>query len=434
MKVFLDCMIYLHYRHIEELDLPSLLNTNRVTIVIPPITLHELDKQKNMHKSRKVSNRARSILKKIEQWYSGEPSLKKDISFEFPPDVPKIDYQKYGLDPQWSDHALIASIFEYRMKYSNEQIVLITQDTGPRLKAQQLGIEVRELPEEMKLPDELDPIEIENRELKKELGKYQNAMPKLTVCFAGSNDHRCFSLTKSPENMDNVIACKIDDLRRKFPKLYQSPSDSFTLLTEHSPDMNIFDSIMPREYNKYNSDVDKYLSAYKQYMYKKWNYDEYLRLTISFKIEIRNTGSIPAEDVDVEIHFPEGFILMTEDNLPALPKAPLPPQKPGSQSNKIISNSISDFKRLLNSTRPTRYPIPNIFNMFGIKRKDSYTLVTDHFTRIKHGASVKLQEIYLKFDSYESARAFHCDYIIRPGNIPEPIEGKLHFKIEEKGQ
>lgn len=435
MKVFLDCMIYLHYRYIVEIDLLSLLNTEKITIVIPRITLHELDIHKNTNQSKKVRDRARSILKKIENWTSGEASLRQGISFEFFNVVPTTNYEKHGLNPHWNDDILIATILEYSRTYSGEQIVLITQDSGPLLTAIQLGITVKKLPEKMKLPEELDPLEVENRKLTKTLEKLQNALPQLTVCFAGSKDpesYRRFSIHLPMDKMDDEIAGKIDDLRSKLPKQYrpkaspQALQDSLT--AQYLSMMNSLDPIMPKEYERYNRDVDAYLSAYEKYMRETWAFESALLRTINFQIEIRNTGSAPAEDVDVHIQFPDGFILMTKDSLPYPPKEPHPPRAPRTRMQIALDESIDHIPNFtIPSTSIADLEIPTSFN---IERTGSYT-VTDNFMRIKHGSSVELPEMYLTFDSFESANSFNCEYTIRPENLPEPLKGKLHFVIEK---
>lgn len=437
MKVFVDCMIYLHYRAIEELDLLSLLKADTVAIIVPRVTLRELDKQKNKHPSSKVRDRARRVLKKIEQWTTGQASVRQGVSMEFFRIAPTDDYEKHGLNPEWSDDVLIASILEYRKKHSSEQIVLITQDSGPRLTAGQLGIPVQELPAEWKLPEELDPLEIENRELSRLLARLQNTLPQLSFCFAGSDEpetHARFSLPHPPETMEEEVTRKIDELRSKLPKQQPpkvpppAPRDSLLALCEQLTAISRFDPIEPEEYDRYNRGVDAYLAEYEQYMRETWEQKAALWRTIRFQIEIRNTGTAPADDVDVQVNFPDGFVLMSEDDLPDLPKEPRPPRKPRSRMD-ILSDSIGGIQNL--SFPSLLIPDFMMPTSFKIERTGSY-MVTDHFTRIKHGGSVRMPEMLLTFDSYESAVPFHCEYTLRPANLPDPVTGELHFVIEKE--
>ncbi len=87
----------------------------------------------------------------------------------------------------------------------DESVILVTQDSGPRMTASQLGIRVLELPAECKLSSEPNPIELENRELAKTIVVLQNALPKLIVSFTGSDEsehHATFCLPRPQESMD----------------------------------------------------------------------------------------------------------------------------------------------------------------------------------------------------------------------------------------
>lgn len=67
MKVlFLDTNIYLHCRLVEEINWPQPVGADSVEIVVPRVTLHELDKQKNINASSKIRERVRSVLQKLE--------------------------------------------------------------------------------------------------------------------------------------------------------------------------------------------------------------------------------------------------------------------------------------------------------------------------------------------------------------------------------
>jgi predicted ribonuclease YlaK len=203
MKVFFDTMIFLHYRSLDQLDLTQILGPSPHTLMVPRITLRELDKHKNAHKLARIQARARKVLKKIEAWSGGE-EVRPGISAEFLAAMPIVDYAKLGLNPDWSDDLLIATVLQYKTDHPEESVILVTQDSGPRMTASQLGITVLELPADWKLPVEPDPLEVENRELAKTIAALQNALPKLIVSFSGADEpeqHAIFALPPPPESM-----------------------------------------------------------------------------------------------------------------------------------------------------------------------------------------------------------------------------------------
>lgn len=432
-------MVFLHYRSLNELDLVDLLGPPPHTILVPRITLRELDKHKNTHSSSRIRERARKMLKKIERWAAGE-EIRPGVSMEFMAGIPTVDYQKLGLNPDWSDDVLIASVLQYKTDHPDEaSVTLVTQDSGPRITASELGVHVLELPEGCKLPAEPDPLEAENRELLRTISALQNALPKLTISFAGSEEpehHVSFLLPTPPDSMEHEIARKIEEIKTKLPKQHPpqaappNPKSPASLMLTQLAGLNYIDPIPADEYYRYNQGVDEYLRSYECYMSDTWEIQVATRRSIRFEIEIRNTGTSPAEDVDVLLHFPDGFRLFSEEDRPAIPKEPRPPRKPRTRV-QMMADSIRPIPSVdLASTylRDFRMPMPKSFS---IERTESYD-VRDHFPRIKHGDRVALPEMFLTFDSYESAGSFSCHYTIRPANLPTPITGDLHFVIEKE--
>ena len=223
MHIFLDTMIFLHYRSIKEIDFLSLLGTDKIIIVIPRITIRELDKEKNTHKQTRIRERAKKVLHKIEKWMQGEESIKDGVSVLYYDSIPTILFEKYGLNPSWSDDFLLATIMQYKNENPTAEIYLISQDSGPRLTAQHLGIPALELPEEFMLSVIADPLELENIELKRTVAKLQSALPHLVVCFAGSDppeSHAKFLLQKPLKSIEEEIESKIKELKEKYPKRY----------------------------------------------------------------------------------------------------------------------------------------------------------------------------------------------------------------------
>ena len=47
MKVFFDTMVFLHYKSLDELDVVDVLGPPPHTVLVPRVTLRELDKHKD---------------------------------------------------------------------------------------------------------------------------------------------------------------------------------------------------------------------------------------------------------------------------------------------------------------------------------------------------------------------------------------------------
>src|SRR5690606_37435868 len=119
--------------------------------------------------------------------------------------------------------------------------------------------------------------------------------------------------------------------RKPAPGMH-SLDDSFddllerTLRAESAIDLELFSHIQTRDYN---AKLDTFYSRWEAYLREEHAFREPECRRIQFAIEIRNTGTAPAEDVDVSFHFPDGFRLMTEDDLPVAPRQPESPDESG---------------------------------------------------------------------------------------------------------
>ncbi|MCK5614520.1 hypothetical protein KAR91_72315 [Candidatus Pacearchaeota archaeon] len=433
--VFIDTMIFLHYKAVEEINFLELFNVDKISILIPRITLRELDEQKNIHSQRKIRERAKKVLKKIEEWMKTEDPIRPNVDINYYNVIPNVDFEKHGLNQNWNDDFLLATILQYKKDNPTHDVYLISQDSGPRLTAQHLDIPSFELPQELKLFVEPDPLEVENRELKRTLTKIQSALPRLVVCFSGSEkpeSHACFSLKAPSKSIDEEIEQKLAALIKKYPKRYPSNSED----TDNKNILSAFAlghllPISAEEYERYNEEVDKYILQYERYLKGNWEQREITKRTIRFQIEIRNIGTAPADDVDIYFYFPDGFELVTEDGLLPFPKKPTPPSEPRTQA-QIIAESFNRFNDFSNFSisRPYMPEIGDI-SAFELKKTKSYEL-TDHCKRIKHGDFVQLPELFLTFESFESANSFSCEYTIRPANLPQPLCGSINFVIEKE--
>ena len=180
------------------------------------------------------------------------------------------------------------------------------------------------------------------------------------------------------------------------------------------------------EFDRYRNECKEYPNRIKAFEIAKIEFANQVRRAFRFALEVCNFGSAPAEDVDINLHFPDGFQLLEGDDLPHEPREPSLPMKPRTEMEMTLGQ--------IRVPMLDRIAMPEIhrqMSSFDLKRTNSYDL-TDHFRSIKHGDSAKLPELFLLFDTPECARSFHCDYELRVANLPEKVTGKLHFVVETK--
>lgn len=429
--VFFDTMIFLHCRPIREINLPKLLGVRSVILVIPRVTLHELDKHKNTHTSRNIRDRAAKSLKAIENCSNSESKeLRPGVLLQLITARPSFDFKEHGLNLEWPDDQMMASVLAYKQEHPSDRVILISHDVGPKLTARQLGIETVELPDSYRIPPEEDPLVKENRLLKKKLTQLQNAQPNLILRLKemlDGDEHYTFRLSqpapiKVPDK--NEVISK---LRKSFPELHPPvskipPAQFITPMADQL--------LIPKEeFERYNREREQYFSEYENYLVSLETLRSQPSRTLELILEVRNIGSAPAEDVDVYVDFPDGFSLYTKDNIPVGSKEPEPPSQPRTAFQNLLSQQMRA------ALRPIPMPSLNATDMlmgdtFSLKKTSSYEL-REHFDRIKHGYLIPIRPLYLIFDSFETADSFNFRYEITAGNLPKAITGRMNVIVDK---
>lgn len=412
MKFFIDTNIILHFVPFDQVDWREIYGTETVEILLAPIVIEELDKQKRSTNQR-VSKRAKTAIKKIgEIGISGYWSANVLISILTTRPNNSL-YSDNSLDKEEQDDRLIAAIIDYKNSVDSE-VVLITNDLGPKLKCLSFGIRTDSLPEKYELKDEEGDLIKENAKLKEEINKYRQAIPKLNLLF--DNDKSFIKIIISEFDISDFKTRQMSEVKSEFPYMEIPKQDSLRWPFAHP-------FLSPASIEKYNSELDSFFLEYEEYLSECELYYRRVSLTESIKFKLINTGSIPASDVDVKLHFPDGFTLQSDMPTNDAEK-PRPPFKPG----QALTLNPSIFSSLISpQIGPMHFPGKGSPS---IKKTNSYDVVFDVGT-LKHNQDYIFDEVLLIFDSFGEAQGFTIDYKIFAGNIPEVLTGKLNVIVEK---
>ena len=169
-------------------------------------------------------------------------------------------------------------------------------------------------------------------------------------------------------------------------------------------------------------------------MVRSSEFENLKRRTIQLNIVLANDGTIPAEDIDIYLHFPDGFQLLEEYKLPNAPKAPKPPTEPMTEMQRM-ANSMSYASQFLAPNTPYTQSVsvesPQNVSSPSIKRIQSYE-VHVHVQKIKHNLQEHLDPLFVVFDTMDYANSFTIDYRILTANIPHEVIGNLHVVVEKE--
>ena len=165
--IFIDTNIFLHFQDFRKIEWNNEAKVKECTLVIAPIVLDELD-EKKIGTSR-IGNKARQVLNTVENLID-KAALNESIGFEVLLEKPmQRIYDENELNFKEQDHRLIASIIDFKEKRQVGDVMLCTNDIGPRLRAKQYGITSLKLSDKYLLPEQES--EIEKKIKKLEQGK-----------------------------------------------------------------------------------------------------------------------------------------------------------------------------------------------------------------------------------------------------------------------
>ncbi len=442
--IYLDTNIFLHYQPFTQINWLEIVKAESVTIVIPPITLRELNNHKDSHSRVQVKKRASETIKKLSGLLdTGKTAKIAEGVFVFFEDRDStIDFAAHQLNFNIQDDQLIASILLNKQEAPEQHLVLVTSDLGLALvaKAGRQGINTQKMPDNFRIPDEPDPNENKVKQLEQQIRELNSRTPTLSLVYEDGKQHASIKLHPPTSLSKSEIEAKVAEIKNKFPKRQKDGASKKADLPANALErasmiaaMSVMNMIPQEEIERYNNEVEKYIPAYTSFIARRLEFDNLKRRTFRVDIALANDGTTPAEDIDIYMHFPDGFQLLEEDELPNPPEPPTPPQEPMTEMQRL-ANSMN-YNRMVPSSvffnPPDVSPrLPQNVSSPSIKRVNSYE-VHVHVQKIKHNLQVLLDPLFVIFDSFESAKSFTIDYRILAANIPHEVTGNLHIIIQK---
>jgi hypothetical protein len=428
MYIFLDTNIFLHFVDFDQIDWKKVASsTDDVVLVIAPVVLEEVDSHK-YNKNNRLAQKAKKLLPKLERAFESVTSNKCKVMnlIERPKEAVFLDHH---LDRLVKDDHLLASIIQFKQGLSEtDKVVFITHDLGPRLKAKSLGIAALPMNEQYLLPNEPDELEVKNRELQKEINELRNKIPKLSLTFLDQSLFKTYHRNKLQETKEAFMERALTRVRVDYQPL------NFQDVNKHisnNPLAGLYShplfTVPKSEIEDYNRNLESFFEDYEEYAAAQFEELVFKNNTIKIEFRLENTGTVPAQDIDIDIHFPDGFDLLMESDFPQRMSMPEPPEMPkrGFPALQIPPSFLYPSNMNFNPNDTiVRLDLPRI------KRTNSYN-VSYHFDGLKHNQSIALEPLYAVFDDISKARGFQIDYTLIVSNVPNPVAGTLNINFAD---
>jgi PIN domain len=455
--VFLDTMIFLHCRPVREIDWCAEVAASEVRIVVPRITIRELDKHKNSHPSAKVKKRAGEIARWLVSCHETSPSeVRPNVTLEFQGLTPAFDFEAAQLDRTQNDDQLIASMLTFRASDATTRLVLVSQDAGPRMTATDCGLGAIALSDQWRLAPEQDPVIKENEQLRAELKALQSAQPKLRVHFVGNDGEQGCTYIDVPAPISDVAPTEAWTAALAAESLAvpeRHVGDRQPIMPEtrrHSagrPMVTVTHAIMPpteAEYRRYAAERSAYLSAFTTFQRERWEYERRCARLTDLALILCNDGTAVADDVDIELVVESPVVILLPDIATSLRKAPGPPTRPVAPRTKQRGfftdlDPHGMFRDEAARVSSNLFPVPE-FRWSSVRstpkakevtryQVDGTTVAAWHVTRAKHGVDEPLPPVTICWPSHAQMASLTLRVTIRAASVPKAVTSKLHVRV-----
>ncbi len=302
---FTDTNVLLHYQFFDQIDWAKELGADDVVLVFAPVVFSELDRHKTTG-SRREKKRARAVLKRLDELGVSATNVAMTPSVSLLAlDAEPADalFTQHRLSPQVNDDRLLASVIEFSAAVPGERVLIVTADSGLRVKAKSRGIDVLTPNESLELADEPDEVERELETTRRALAEERSAMPGLRLTFSDGETHIKGEIKCVAEFDRATIQGLLKDWRKENPHL-NAPS-SFTLPDGSRFSMESFAGlpgvISAEGAERRNAQIDAVFAKYEAFL-RGWPAAvNALARTVPVHLVLDNDGTAQADDVDVTL-------------------------------------------------------------------------------------------------------------------------------------
>lgn len=445
--VFADANIWIHCRPVDQVDWCRLLGVDEIRFVASAPLVRELDKLKYAARTR---DRARAALALMESWaHAHQPvELRSKVfgQFWFPREAPNATM--LGLDATHPDDVLVTYAHAFHAQHSDSHVLLLTDDSGPRITAGQLSLEALPPPEEARqVTSDETPEEAENRRLRSQLEAMKHRLPRIKLGFRhgianGSRLEIAGKIDTFPTE-DAYVAGILTTARAQAParkppahpstndpRPDDSPTLNFAQIVAELGASSFRDwAIDDSEYERYESERQAYLADAESIAHRNWQILAEGARSISVDLGIWNNGTAPADDIDVVIHIPDGPDVSAEEvPLEELPSPPPPPRT----TFQIIDDGLrlglrTPFIGSSLMNLPTDLGPRNVSRPV-VRRTNSYD-IRMHVGRIKQHQALGVAKLRLIFPELTGRHSLRLDYELNSVSLPRPAQGRLDIVV-----
>ena len=432
VTIFPDTNSLLHYPLLKDVDWRKVANAKDVTLVFCMQVIHELDEKKA---ESRLASRAERAIKEIRTIRSAGGSVRDGVTLRvFNHELQSTEFPS-SLSPDSKDDRIVHLVKKYAEAHPGEAISVYTEDLGMMLRCETHGIAVIEPDKSKRLESPQTDLERKYKEAVTELNAFKSAAPKLNVQVlpgieedtAGAPLVRRLRRVPAPEDVEEAVARE-----RAARQLPQMDEDLAATLS------HVYD-VSPEEGHRYRLELERYLTEFRTWVERMNDFKRSLGPFYHFRLEVRNDGGSPGEDVEIIVELPPlfRFILMggkqKGNMMHAAPKPPTPPKRPRSRLEELKESMSEPWHR-----RDYGLNLPAITGMrrgapsFAIAGDASHGFgISLSIPKLLHHKPHVFQNATTMFLSANDVRPFQADVAITAANLPHKTERQISFLLDD---
>lgn len=405
----LDTNIYLHFKNFEQIDWKSLMNDD-VTVCVPVRILEEIDKHKDQSRGR-IQKRAKALSARFgEIFLQGASAALPIVEMQNPPST-AFDDPQYHKDIS-DDWIILSALYS---SYDKADIVIVAYDNGILIKAKNHGLGFYRMPESLLLKEEPSEEEKQIKELKQQLAKYENRMPKPSLEFT---DETSLLTIEKPEfiNVKAELEKYIAELKASHP--YQSTEETSAADTRY-----LFRPIVQstkeqkEEYNKKLDDFFEKKSNLKMLQLAKQLLEQRFR---KLDFWLSNSGTSSLGDTTVFITFPADVKIYNQDCKESITLED--PEVPVLKNNLNAAVFADYFSKHADEKTIELWSIDKPLDNHRIK------FFSKRLTHMMRQPLESEEDIYIDIGRCGN---FTITWIIVDSELINPVRGELHVVVKE---
>ena len=323
---------------------------------------------------------------------------------------------EHQLGPDSPDDRILGAILAYRGEYPGRTIYVATRDSGFRIGARALGLDILTLPPELELGEQLDEQSKKIRTLETELAKLRAAQPQLSLAFRSPPTP--LSVDKELASLSNRKESEMERLpsAANAPGLIKTPFGIGQVRFLLDGETNQwFPRAGEAERREYDALRDKYLEEYELFLANLTGYLTALSRLMLVRFVIVNSGNATATDVQATIIIPNDWKAFHPEAVPDPPTPPIPPVE----------------LKIWKPKRDPSLPRGGMLRTSGLTLTDEVPQSVEIWTRPEaiHAESEYAVAFDVALIGPAGAKGLNLDYTIAATDLPQLARGTLRTAI-----